>query len=112
MADPRCQPLLQVLDDIEAELRRIGVWSGQPPAHSAFASSVPFFADSMRFEQWLQWVLLARLRALIEGDLPLPERCQVVPMAEESLHHLEQDLSRLFALLQALDNLFIATAAP
>ena len=112
MADPRYPTLLQTLDEIEAELRLIGVWSGQPPAHSAFASSVPFFADSMRFEQWLQWVLLARLRALIEGDLPLPERCQVAPMAEESLHHLEQDLSRLLTLLQDLDNLFTDAATP
>lgn len=106
MADPRTLALTRMLDDIEAELRLIGYWSGQPPDEQAFASSMPFFADRMRFEEWLQWVLLARFRALIDGALPLPERCQIAPMAEEALQRADQDLSRLLALLHELDALF------
>lgn len=106
MADPRSLALTRMLDDIEAELRLIGYWSGQPPDEHAFASSMPFFADRMRFEEWLQWVLVARFRALIDGALPLPERCQIAPMAEEALKLADQDISRLLALLHELDALF------
>lgn len=95
-----------MLDDIESELRRLGSWSGQPPDEHAFASTMPFFADRMRFEEWLQWVLVARFRALIDGALPLPERCQIAPMAEEALQLADQDLSRLLTLLHELDSLF------
>ncbi len=95
-----------MLDDIEQELRLLGSWSGHPPDQQAFTSSVPFFADRMRFEEWLQWVLVARLRALLDGGLPLPTRCQIAPMAEETLLIPDQDLSRLLALLHELDALF------
>ena len=106
MADPRAVPVSRILDDIESELRLLGSWSGHPPDEHAFTSTIPFFADRMRFEEWLQWVLVARFRALIDGALPLPERCQIAPMAEEALHFPEQDLSRLLDLLHQLDTLF------
>lgn len=106
MTDPRALHLSRMLDDIEAELRLIGYWSGQPPEEQAFASSMPFFADRMGFEEWLQWVMVARFRALLDGALPLPERCQIAPMAEEALQLADQDLSRLLALLRELDALF------
>ncbi|MDF1628204.1 MAG: YqcC family protein [Alcanivoracaceae bacterium] len=106
MTDPRAHALSALLDDIEIELRNLEVWSGQPPPPAAFASTVPFFADQMNFEEWLQWVLLPRFRALIEGALPLPERCQVAPMAEESLKHIEQDTQAIIDLLHQLDAVF------
>ena len=101
-----------MLDDIEEELRLLGSWSGQPPDQHAFTSSMPFFADRMRFEEWLQWVLVARFRALLDGGLALPERCQIAPMAEEALKHADQDLNRLLALLHELDALFSDDRAP
>ena len=106
MTDPRTSSLAALLDDIERELRHLGSWSGQPPPQSAFASTMPFFADQMEFDTWLQWVLVARFRALIEGALPLPERCQIAPMAEESLKHIEQDTRSLIELLHQLDAMF------
>ncbi|MCC1496925.1 YqcC family protein [Alcanivorax sp. 1008] len=106
MTDPRAPTVSVLLDDIEIELRNLGVWSGQPPSPEAFASNVPFFADRMNFDEWLQWVLLPRFRALIEGALPLPERCQIAPMAEESLKHIEQDTQAIIDLLHQLDGVF------
>ena len=112
MSDPRALPLSRVLEEIEAELRLLGCWSGQPPDEQAFTSSMPFFADRMSFEEWLQWVLVARFRALIDGALPLPERCQIAPMAEEALKLPGQDLSHLLGLLHELDALFTDDQAP
>jgi uncharacterized protein YqcC (DUF446 family) len=106
MTDPRHHLLLQLLNEIEVELRQLGVWSTQPPPQQAFLSTTPFFADQMAFEQWLQWVMLARFRALIDGDLPLPESCQIAPMAEESLSHLSRDTRHLVTLLASFDAQF------
>jgi uncharacterized protein YqcC (DUF446 family) len=106
MTDPRARILSVLLDDIETELRNLRIWSAQPPAPAAFASSMPFYADQMSFDEWLQWVLVARFRALIEGSLQLPESCQIAPMAEESLKHIEQDTRILVDLLHQLDALF------
>jgi uncharacterized protein YqcC (DUF446 family) len=106
MTDPRHPAVATLLDQIEQEMRQLDLWTGQPPEAAAFSSTTPFFADCMGFEQWLQWVLVARFRALIDGALPLPSRCQIAPMAEESLRHLQYDLSLLFALLHELDALF------
>ncbi|MFN3713807.1 MAG: YqcC family protein [Alcanivoracaceae bacterium] len=106
MTDPRRDLLLQLLSEIEAELRELGVWSTQAPAQQAFMSTTPFFADRMAFEQWLQWVMVARFRALIEGDLPLPETCQIAPMAEQALSHLPHDVSQLISLLASFDAQF------
>lgn len=106
MIDPRHQQLDLLLTDIEQEMQRLGLWSAQPPAADAFLSSAPFCADRMAFEHWLQWVLIARFRALIEGRLPLPGRCQITPMAEYALQARAHNLGTLLTLLTTLDQLF------
>ena len=106
MNDYRYQALSRLLDDIEQEMTGLGLWHTQPPPAQAFNSSAPFFADSMAFEHWLQWVLIARFRALIDGQLPLPARCHITPMAEETLAVGQHNVHTLLALLQQLDQLF------
>ena len=54
---PQRQQLVALLDDLQVELDQQGLWAAQPPAPSAFNSSTPFFADTMNFSEWLQWVL-------------------------------------------------------
>ena len=105
-ASPQYAPLLSVLTRIETELRQLGVWSEQPPSADALASEMPFCADTMAFEVWLQWVLVARFRALAEGHHALPARCQITPMAEECLRQADFDTQRLLQLLAQLDQLF------
>ncbi len=54
--------LANLLDDLQTELDQQGLWEQQPPAPAAFDSSTPFFADTMAFSQWLQWVFIGRFR--------------------------------------------------
>lgn len=98
--------LSAILDELQQELEQLALWESQPPAPSAFDSSTPFFADTMNFSQWLQWVFIARFRALLEADHPLPGQCDVAPMAEEALKELGQDTGQLVALLKAFDEHF------
>ena len=60
--------IADVLLEVEATLRNHGRWdSTRPPARS-LDSTQPFCIDTLRFEQWLQWVFLPRmLQILAEG---------------------------------------------
>ena len=73
------RPLLQAL---EAAMRAADLWQPQPPTAEALASPLPFMVDTLRIEQWLQWVFLPRLHALLDAQAPLPGACSVHPLAE------------------------------
>lgn len=105
MADTIRTDLNALLNELEDTLRHAGLWQGAPPAPEAFLSSVPFSADTLDFSEWLQWVFLARFRALLEGAHPLPGQCDVAPMAEEALKGIEHR-GRLVAILARIDALF------
>ena len=62
---------------IERELRRLGRWREEPPQDSAFDSQTAFFADTMSFEQWLQFVLLPRIAETIAEKGKFPKESSV-----------------------------------
>lgn len=59
-------------DRIEKELRGLNAWQSEPLPDAAYESETAFFADTMTFYQWLQFVLLANVRETIEerGEFP------------------------------------------
>ena len=106
MSKPDSALLDTLLADIEQELKALALWTTQPPPADAFDSTMPFFADRMDFDQWLQWVFLARFRALLDGAHPLPDKCDIAPMAEEALRDVQADLAPLLELLRTFDSQF------
>lgn len=74
--------LREQLNQLEAELRAIDLWEAQPPSPEALSSTIPFMYDTLRLEQWLQWVFVPRLHALLDADAALPGNCSVHPLAE------------------------------
>lgn len=98
--------LKEILAELEAEMRRRNLWEGSPPPPEAFDSATPFFADTMDFSQWLQWVFIARFRALLGGGHALPAVCDISPMAEEALRDLEADTDAILRLLARFDAYF------
>lgn len=87
---------------IEAEMRRLDLWSAQPPSAEALASTEPFCVDTLTLPQWLQFVFLPRMRALIEGGRPLPRQCGIAPFAEEYFRG-DDRAGELIRLLGELD---------
>ena len=75
-------PLRELLHRLEAALRQADLWQDMPPSPQALASSMPFMVDTLLIEEWLQWVLLPRLHALLDAGAPLPSACSVHPLAE------------------------------
>ena len=46
------------------------------------ASTMPFMYDTLLVEEWLQWVFIPRLHALLDAQATLPSSCSVQPLAE------------------------------
>ena len=101
--------LRQQLRALEVELRRLGLWLAQPPSAAALRSPEPFCIDTLSLDQWLQWLLIPRLNALLDGQLPLPTQCSVHGMAEESFQALDDGNRRLLTLINRIDQLVTQT---
>lgn len=71
-----------ILKELEAALLQDNLWSEQPPAADALASTAPFCCDTMPLEQWLQFVLLPKMQNLLEAGTPLPTQIAISPLAE------------------------------
>lgn len=102
----REQEIRTLLHRMEAEMRRLGLWTAQPPPPAAFASTAPFCFDTMSFETWLQWVFVPRVHALIDqhGDLPL--RSQIAPLAEMMFAEMpDVQTADLLTLIREFDRL-------
>ena len=78
---------------IEALLRETEHWQDSAPDSRAFASEQPFCLDTMEPIEWLQWVLIPRMRQLLESGMPLPQNFAVAPyyeMALDAAHPLRE----------------------
>ncbi|MGY0219787.1 YqcC family protein [Endozoicomonadaceae bacterium StTr2] len=72
------------LQQLEQALKQRNLWEGVPPSPEAMSSTTPFCVDTMTFTQWLQWIFLPRMQALLDAGAPLPQGCDMTPYAEES----------------------------
>ncbi|KKO47450.1 hypothetical protein WG68_01630 [Arsukibacterium ikkense] len=95
--------LKRLLVELEAELKQQQLWSGKPPEHAAMASTLPFCCDTMRLEQWLQFIFLPRLQAMLKCGQALPTNISILPMAEEVFKPHGQRLQPLLQKIQLID---------
>lgn len=70
---------------LEATMKAVNLWRMDTPEPGAFDSQEPFCVDTMTLPQWLRFVFIARLDALVERHAPLPARCDVAPALEAYL---------------------------
>ncbi|WP_409309654.1 YqcC family protein [Pectobacterium sp. B1J-3] len=97
----------QSLLDIEHALRDSPFWEISPPNSAAFNSVEPFYIDTMSAVQWLQWVLLPRMHALLDSHSPLPEAFSLLPYFEEALDGEPDDIAAVLLSIKQLDALFV-----
>ncbi len=98
-----CIEIASLLIDIEAELRRLRLWEAEPPTPEALASTEPFCVDTLSFPQWLQFVFLPRMHALVAAEQLPPGRCEITPLAEQYFGNSKLDVLALLRALDALD---------
>lgn len=97
------QVMADLLLELETELRRIGLWSDETPDVDLLGSTVPFAADKLDLEQWLQWVFIPQIKRMIESDLALPGRCDIHPYAEERMKQITVPSITLLDVIRRID---------
>ncbi len=96
--------IAEILIDIEAELRQLGLWERLPPPASALVSDQPFYVDTLTLPQWLQFIFLPTLYQRIEERGDMPQRCGVAPMAEEYFKGADLAHGALVRALEQIDS--------
>lgn len=95
--------LRNLLNQLENELLLLNLWETTPPSEQALSSPEPFCVDTLSLSQWLQWLFIPRMHALLDGNLPLPANCSIHPIAEENFKGLREDCHTLLRTIQQLD---------
>lgn len=94
--------LLQLLDELEQQLRSHALWQPQPPGDEALKSREPFAIDTLEPEQWLQWIFIPRMSALINGLQPVPAGFSIAPYFAECWQG-ESDKAELLTVIERID---------
>ncbi|ABE54830.1 protein of unknown function DUF446 [Shewanella denitrificans OS217] len=68
---------------LEALLKQQNLWSDSEPSPAALASTAPFSCDTMAFEEWLQFIFIPKLGAIVDAKQPLPSQMHLAPMASQ-----------------------------
>jgi len=93
------------INEIEAEIKRIGYWSSEPLPESTYRFQAAFAMDTMTFVQWLQFVFIPRVRDIIAQHGTFPSQSMVGVQAMREFDG-DEDASRLVSLLTEFDELF------
>lgn len=107
------QQVQSLLLELKQALQEAKLWTAMPPSEEAMASTAPFCIDTMELNDWLQWIFLPRMQALLDAHQDLPTACGIAPLVEEwgktkvldSIH-----LAALKRILQQLDEALISSA--
>lgn len=91
----------QLLNELEDVLRTEKYWRDLSPTAEALSSVEPFCIDTLSCTEWLQWVYIPRLRAIIEQRSDLPVGAQVYPYIGEALAGL--DVTGILDVIARLD---------
>lgn len=107
-AGPDRASVATAIEAIEAEMRRIGLWNVEPISDEQRRIGGAFGTGSMSFTQWLRWVFVPRVNALLESRAVLPEHSAVGAQAarEWGFSPIEVETLRLESLLAEFDALF------
>lgn len=94
----------QHLNDLQIALRLHQQWEASPPTAEALANDQPFCLGTLSPTQWLQWVFIPRMNALLDANAPLPTNFAITPYLEEALKEADY-LAAISAPLLKLEQL-------
>lgn len=96
----------QHLINIEQVLRDHALWQEVMPQPTALESTQPFCMDTLDPVEWLQWVLIPRMHALLDSEQPLPSEFAIAPYYEMALDSSRHERESLLVVLMSLDEFF------
>ena len=99
------QQLYKLLRALEIELKALALWQESRPSEEALRSTQPFCIDTLKFEQWLQFVFIEKLQTMLQLGHPLPTNISVCPIAEESFVELKEQAATIINIIADIDEL-------
>lgn len=108
MSNVRHEAVEAKIDQIEAEMKRVGIWQAEPLPPEMLQIHSAFGQGQMTFEQWLQFILIPRVREILASRGPWPRGSQVAvqAMREWEMWGVRPDCEQLLRLLREFDDLF------
>lgn len=103
---PNTQVVLEKISAIEAELKRLGRWSGEELREEQYEDMGAFGANTMSYEQWLQFILIPTVKDIIESKEEFPDESNTGAYAVRYFDG-DTDAATLISLLSEFDQLFI-----
>lgn len=94
------------IGEIEDEMKRIGYWSAEPLPEEAYRFHQAFAMDTMTFTQWLQFILVPSVQAILDEGGDFPSRSLVGTQAIREFDG-DEKASKLVQLLSEFDQLFM-----
>ena len=101
---PDTQTVLFIIAEIEADMRRLGLWQAKPLQLEQYQFSKAFALDTMTFSQWLQFIFIPRVMDSAAGG-KFPSTSQMAVQAMREFDGVP-DASHLVTLLSEFDAQF------
>ena len=102
---PKHEDVAQKVDQIVAEMKRIGLWEKEPHPSDDYQFEHPHNANKP-FAHWLQYKFIPRVLRTIQTKGDFPTRSRVATEAVIEFSGYDEDTSKLLALLREFDTLF------
>ena len=96
--------LVDLLQQLEAQLLHHGLWQQIMPSAEALQFTEPFAIDTLHPHEWLQWIFIARMRALVESNQALPRGFSIEPYFAEAWKQ-ELHYGELLETIRTIDEL-------
>lgn len=101
---PGTQKVLSKLEQIETEMRHIGLWQENPLPAEQYNFQAAFAGDTMSFPQWLQFIFIPNVKRAAESG-NFPSSSQVSVRAVREFDGVDE-AARLIEFLSEFDALF------
>lgn len=92
------------LIELQKSMQKLSLWQAVPPSEQALSSLEPFAIDTLEADEWLQWIFVPRMYALLDANERLPHQMAITPYIEEALKELDgvQELLRPISEIEKL----------
>jgi len=74
--------LSEALTQLEETMRSLHLWGTVSPDNESLSSAEPFSYDTLELQEWLQWIMIPRFRALLDSSNALPVESNISEYAE------------------------------
>jgi len=95
----------ELADELEAEMRRLGVWQVDVPGEDDVVAAGAFGHHRYAFETWLQVIFVPRLRQVAASEIPIPAGSSVGTQAMREWDTAGYDTTPLRKVIHRVDRI-------